>query len=355
MGVNTTPRVLMIGPSLDSRGGMATVERQLVDCLSSDNVDIRFISTYDDCSNVKKAFIALGAYAKFCRSLKDVDIVHVHMASRGSYERKSFFLRKAIAEGKRTVIHLHGGEFGVWFDDEMDSGKRDEVRSLFGKVDVVVVLSEEWQNWLLDRDFRVKKLLVLHNAVPVPKESCSPCSHQDVLFLGRLDARKSPDVLLRASRKMLNEHPDARLLFGGDGFTDRYVTLSEELGISRQCEFLGWVTGSEKENLFKRAGVYCLPSKNEGMPMSVLEAMAHGIPTIATPVGGVPQIINDGFNGFIMPVDDEDTLSSILCNLADSPHLRSEIGASGRETILNYFSIERNIETLKQLYWELAL
>lgn len=347
------PNILMLGPSLQSRGGMATVEKQLIEFLPSADVRVEFISTYNDYGKVRKAAIAFAAYAKFSQALKSVDIVHVHMASRGSYQRKSLFLRKAMAKGKKTVIHLHGGEFGMWFDDELGDKKRDAIRNSFNAVDAVIVLSEEWERWLNLRGFAPQRLIVMHNAVLVPAQPCSPCAHQDVLFLGRLDARKSPDVLLRASKDMLKEHRDVKLLFGGDGYPERYEKLACELGVGDRCEFLGWITGEEKEELFNRAGIYCLPSKNEGMPMSVLEAMAHGIPTIATPVGGVPQVIEDGIDGFLVPVDDEGALSSILCKLADSSLLRSKIGASGRKTIENNFSIERNIEALAKLYGEL--
>ena len=350
----SNPRVLMIGPSLDSRGGMATVERQLMERLSGTGVEARFISTYDDCGKAKKAVIAFAAYAGFSRALGGADIVHAHMASRGSYERKALFLRKAISEGRKTVIHLHGGEFGVWFDEELAGRKRDEIKTLFSSVDAVIVLSEEWEEWMRSRGFAPKRLVVMHNAVPVPRRSCSPCSHQGVLFLGRLDARKSPDVLLRASRAMLEQHPDAKLVFGGDGYPERYEALARELGIVERCEFLGWITGDDKERLFERAGVYCLPSKNEGMPMSVLEAMAHGVPTIATPVGGMPQVIEDGVNGYMMPVDDEERLSGLLCKLMDSQDLRASIGSAGRATISEHFSIERNVEELVRLYRELV-
>lgn len=184
MARKTNPRVLMIGPDLQSRGGMATVERQLMERLPSAGIQARFIPTYDDCSKAKKASIAFVAYASFCRALKDTDIVHVHMASRGSYERKSLFLRKAISKGKKTVVHLHGGEFGIWFDDELGDKKRDEIRALFSSVDAVIVLSEEWEEWLTSRRFSPKRLVVMHNAVPVPERPCSPCSHQEKCLIG---------------------------------------------------------------------------------------------------------------------------------------------------------------------------
>ena len=342
--------VLMIGPSLRARGGMATVERQIMERLPDAGIQAKFIATYNDYGKAKKALMALAAYASFCRALKDADIVHAHMASRGSYERKAFFLRKAISKEKKAVVHLHGGEFGMWFDEELGEKKRDEIRALFNSADAVIVLSEEWRQWLVSRSFAPKRLVVMHNAVSVPTQPCSLSSHQDVLFLGRLDANKSPDVLLRASRDMLEQHSDTKLVFGGDGYPERYEALARELGIADRCEFVGWITGDDKERLFERAGVYCLPSKNEGMPMSVLEAMAHGVPTIATPVGGVPQVIEDGVNGYLMPVDDEGRLSELLCRLMDSLGLRASIGAAARATISDNFNIEQNMEELVQLY-----
>lgn len=347
-------RTLMIGPSLESKGGMAAVERQLVELLPFERVEVDFISTYDDAGKAKKLAIAAKAFLRFSRELSNCDVVHVHMASRGSYERKRMFVERAHKAGKPVVIHLHGGEFGVWYEDEMTDDKRREVRGLFGNAEAVIVLSEEWRDWMSEHCFPTNRVVVMHNGVSVPPLACSPCSHQNVLFLGRLDVNKSPDVLLRASGEALRANPSARLVFGGDGHLDYYRAMAQELGIADRCDFLGWVTGEDKELLFSEAGVYCLPSKNEGMPMSVLEAMAHGVPTIATPVGGVPQVIEDGVDGFLMPVDDDARLSAIICQLFNDPNLRARVGAAGREKIRREFDIEKNVQRLAELYSELA-
>ena len=345
------PNVLMIGPSPAAMGGMATVEKNVLEAIRRRGDRAEFISTFEEGSEPKKLSIAARAYLKYLHELGKCDLVHVHMASRGSYKRKKVFMDAAFKRNIPVVLHLHGSEFSVWFERECDEIRRNQIRDTFHKCAAVIALSEEWHDYLLANEICEEgKLSVLHNAVPVPEVPCEPCSHQDVLFLGRLDARKSPDVLLRASRKMLEQHPDAKLLFGGDGYPERYKALAEELGIADRCEFLGWTTGDEKEALFERAGIYCLPSKNEGMPMSVLEAMAHGIPTIATPVGGVPQVIEDGVNGFLVPVDDEGALSRLLCNLADDSRLRINIGTVGRDTIQNEFSIDKNVEELVSIY-----
>lgn len=350
----TMPNVLMIGPNPGAMGGMATVEKNILEAVRSRGDEAVFISTFEEGGKAKKLAVAAKAYLAFLRELGRCDLVHVHMASRGSYRRKKVFMDVAFRKRVPVVLHLHASEFALWFENECDDSRREEIRSTFRRCASVIVLSEEWREYLLKQHVcEGDKLHVLHNAVPVPARPCSPGSHQDVLFLGRLDERKSPDVLLRSSKKMLERHPNATLLFGGDGYPERYEALARELGIADRCEFLGWITGEDKERLFERAGIYCLPSKNEGMPMSVLEAMAHGVPTIATPVGGVPQVIEDGVNGYLMPVDDEERLSELLCNLMDSQDLRASIGSAGRETISDHFNIERNVEELVRLYGEL--
>lgn len=347
------PSILMVGPSLMSQGGMASVEKQLIAVLAKEGFKVDFLSTYEDANKLSKLFIALKAYLSFCIHINEYDVVHVHMASRASYERKALFIRHALRRDKKVLIHHHGGEFDVWFDNEINESKKNEIRKLYAEADGVIVLSEEWLDWFDSRGFITDSFHVIHNTVSIPKDACSPHERKDILFMGRLDVRKSPDVLIRAAAKVLHEHADIKLIFAGDGYIDRYEGLSRDLGIAERCEFLGWVRGAAKEELFRRAAVYCLPSKNEGMPMSVLEAMSYGIPTVATPVGGVPRIIESGVNGYIIPVDDEDALSTILSELMESSSLRFKIGKAGRETIESNFSTERNVKMLIQLYEDL--
>ena len=193
----------------------------------------------------------------------------------------------------------------------------------------------------------------MRNGVKVPPEPSPVANNSDILFLGRLDENKSPDVLIRAAASLLAKHPDTTLLFAGDGNPEPYRSLTAQLGIEDRCRFLGWIDGEQKEFLFDRAAVNCLPSKHEAMPMSVLEAMAHGIPTICTAVGGVPQIIEDGVNGFLMGVDDTTKLAELLQTLLDSPTRRAEVGMAGRKKITHDFGIEASEERIVNIYNEL--
>lgn len=346
-------KVLMVGPELTLHGGIVSVVKGYMESgLPEACGEFEYLGTGAGTNLLGKSLVFADTLLRFKMVLPKYDIVHLHISARGSYKRKSIMARIAHGEGKRVILHEHDGEFAKAFE-EGGRAYRSDVRDTFGIADRVVLLSEEWRDYFAENVCDADKITVVHNGVKVPVKPCSPSSHRDVLFLGRLDANKSPDVLLFASKDVLVHFPDTKIVFGGDGEVEKNIRLAEELGIADSCEFHGWVSGEEREKLFERAGVYCLPSKNEGMPMSVLEAMARGLPTIATPVGGVPRVIENEVNGFLMSVDDKDGLAKLLYRLLDSQQLRASIGAAGREVISNHFNIERNIDELIWLYKEL--
>ena len=350
----TDAKVLMVGPDLSLRGGIVSVVDGYLEAgLPEKCASFAFHGTGVGTNLLTKSLAFAKSLAEYKRIVGDYDIVHLHISARGSYKRKAMMARIAKKAGKKVVLHEHSGEFARDFEAG-DDAYRADVRRTFNGADRVIVLSQEWHDYFAKNVIEdAAKLVVLHNGVKIPPTACNPCSHQDVLFLGRLDANKSPDVLLRASRTVLAAIPAMRLVFGGDGVLDGYKALAEELGIAERCEFLGWVCGDDKERLFERAGIYCLPSKNEAMPISVMEAMAHGLPVVATRVGGVPQLIDDGVNGLLMDVDDEQALSKLLMELASSPERRVELGAAARQKMIQGFSVEASIEQLLGIYEEL--
>lgn len=343
-------KILMVGPDLSLHGGIVSVVQGYLDGGLPEACDgFEYLGTGVGSSKLGKSIAFARALARYERVMPSYDIVHLHISARGSYKRKSIMARMARKAGKYVILHDHDGEFEKAFEEGGDAYRRD-VRKTFGIADRVVVLSEEWRDYFAENVCDSEKIVVVHNGVKVPAEPCSPWSQQDILFLGRLDARKSPDVLLRASRQVLERFPGTKVVFGGDGEVEKNKALAEELGIANHCEFHGWVSGAEREGLFARAAVYCLPSKNEGLPMSVLEAMARGIPTVATPVGGVPQVIEDGVSGFLVDVDDVDALSDRLNILLDKPGLRENVGAASRNTVTRLFNVGGSIKQLLALY-----
>ncbi len=343
-------KVLMVGPDLSLHGGIVSVVNGYLEGNLPEACDgFEYLGTGVGASTFDKSLAFVGALARYKMELPKYDIVHLHISARGSYGRKSIMARMAHKAGKRVILHDHDGEFAKAFEEGGEAYRRD-VRETFGLADRVVVLSEEWRDYFAENVCDPGRIAVVYNGVKVPARPCSPCSHQDVLFLGRLDANKSPDVLLRASKAVLRRFPDTRIVFGGDGEVEKNERLAEELGIADRCEFCGWVTGEEREALFARAAVYCLPSKNEGLPMSVLESMARGIPTVATAVGGVPQVIEDGVSGSLIDVDDVEGLSEKLVFLIGSAALRADMGRNARNQIMDRFGVDRSVARIEEIY-----
>lgn len=347
-------KVLMVGPELSLKGGIVTVVDGYFEAGLAEHCGaLAYQGTGVGSNLLAKCLAFSGSLVAYKRNVGAYDIVHLHISAKGSFRRKAMMAGIAAKAGKKVILHEHSGEFSR--DFEAGNGAyREAVRRVFNDADRVVVLSEEWRDYFLDTIMQDgSKLAVLHNGVTIPKKPCSPCLRRDILFLGRLDANKSPDVLLRASKDVLAATSDMRLLFGGEGDLRRYESIARELGIADRCDFLGWVTGEDKERLFDRAGIYCQPSKNEAMPMSVMEAMAHGVPVISTRVGGVPQLIEDGVDGLLMDVDDVKALSHLLLELGSSSERRGELGLAGRRKIEGKFSIQTSIEQLVDIYQSL--
>lgn len=349
-------KLLIIGPDpVKSLGGMATVIRNILQSeLLNERYDIEMYPSYIDGPLLKRGVYSLYREASFRLRRPDFDICHVHVCSGTSTWRKMRYI-EGLGEGsKRVVLHVHGGQYDVFWNG-CSEAQKDKIIGLCASVGKVIVLSEEWRAIFLEnRICEPSKLAVLHNAVEIPAQPVDTRLRQDVLFLGRLGARKSPDVLLRAAKTVLKSHPQVRFRFGGDGDIAKYKVLAEELGISDNCDFLGWTTGKRKEDAIRASRIYCLPSKHEGMPMSVLEAMSYGVATIATPVGGVPQVIQDGINGYLMPIDDSAFLANRINELLDDSGLAERIGSAGRKTIEESFGMDSYAQTLAEMYESVA-
>lgn len=165
--------------------------------------------------------------------------------------------------------------------------------------------------------------------------------------VGRMAEVKNHPLLLRAAAPLLRE--DSWLLIAGDG-PERAATeaLAAELGVSERVIFLGETR--EVAEALNALDVFALSSKVEGLPLVIAEAMATGLPVVATAVGGVPGVVSDGETGFLVAAEDEKALRERLRRLQDDPRLAAELGARGRAIALERFSDERMAREYMDLY-----
>jgi glycosyltransferase involved in cell wall biosynthesis len=229
------------------------------------------------------------------------------------------------------------------------------VRFVFDHCDRVVVLSHAWKDWVKGMCSNAH-VAVIYNPVGFPP-MMPPWDRRvagRILFLGRLGQRKGSYDLLNAASKVAIKRPDLRLFLGGDGELNRVRETALELGISDKVELLGWVRGEEKERLLASAAVYVLPSYNEGLPMSVLEAMAAGLPILSTPVGGIPEAVTDGVEGFLVNPGDVRALADALDRLLGDPELARGMGVAARRKVERAFSADAVLPSVEALYLEMG-
>ncbi|WP_437336729.1 glycosyltransferase family 4 protein [Sorangium sp. So ce394] len=191
-------------------------------------------------------------------------------------------------------------------------------------------------------------------ADPPPAQSPEPAGSPGGAFVGIMPAAfhpvKAHDVLLRALARLRDRGVPVTVLIVGDGDErDRIHGLARELGIhGKEARFLGF--RKDVPDLLLAADFFVLPSRDEGLPLAVLEAMARSLPVVVTPVGGVPEVVRSEEHGLLVPVDDPDALAAAIERLARDPALRRRLGEAGHARVRDDFSFEKMTRKYEQLY-----
>ncbi|MFN3649701.1 MAG: glycosyltransferase family 4 protein [Armatimonadota bacterium] len=169
------------------------------------------------------------------------------------------------------------------------------------------------------------------------------------LIAARVDGCKGHDTLLQASAILRGEGVPLTVLIAGDGAArGELQALSVRLGLQERVRFLGF--RADVPDLLGAADFFVLPSLSEGLPLSVLEAMSHRVPVVATRVGGIPEVMEHGRHGLLVPVNQPEALAAALRRLCESPALREELGAASCEHVRSAFSFERMLREYDALY-----
>lgn len=355
--------VLMLSTAPETRGGIAAVVKTYKVGGLFKKVALNHLATHCDGSKREKAGAYLRAVWDTLSLLrrKKVSLVHAHVSSGASFWRKSVLLLLARKAGVPTIFHLHSGGFADWVGGTSTSSpavgrfRTWWVRHTFENSSVVIVLTDSWSKWVL-KFAPTAKVEVLSNPVELPS---SPLVETDrgsrhgqgrVLFLGWIYDFKGCFDLLQAWVLFSQRCPGWRLVVGGKGEVDLFLAEAKRLGVDKDLEFLGWVTGAEKDRELRRADIFVLPSYREGMPVSVLEAMAYGAAVITTPVGGVPDMMKPGVHGLWVQPGDIAGLSNCLAELATSPTRRLELADAARVHVERDSSVDAVVRRLVEIY-----
>lgn len=216
----------------------------------------------------------------------------------------------------------------------------------------IAVLSTQWLQWMSSVTTNPNIVRIFNPVTQTSTLAESQISRKpwSLLFLGRLGQRKGIFDLLEVVSRLKADFPDLELLCGGDGDAEAVMRRAKVLGIQERIRLLGWVRGQEKQALLASAGVFVLPSYHEGLPMSVLEAMAAGLPVVSTRVGGIPDAVTSGKEGVLVEPGDVDALEAALRRLLSSPELAREMGEAGLRKVAAEFEADKVIPQIEALY-----
>lgn len=337
-----------------SRGGMRSVVEAYQRAGLFERHDVRLLYTHDEGSMAKRLGLALRSLGVFASLLLRgrVTLLHAHISMRGSFWRKSLFVALARLCGVPVIGHLHGSDFEGFVRAQSPWVRNIISRQLEGMARVLV-LGDGWRRFVLSVAPRAQ-VDVLPNSVRMPalRVTRSRNDHETVelLFLGIVGRRKGVYELLPAFAAAAQRHPSLRLTIAGNGEIDAARRLAESLGIGSRVTFAGWVDGDAKRQLLARSDIYVLPSHNEGLPVSILEAMSWGLPVISTDVGAIAELVRHDIDGLIVPAGAPEPLADAVSRLAASGELRARMGERGRNRIAESFSEDVVLPRLAQLY-----
>lgn len=329
------PRILMVGAHpTRTLGGISAVINELLRSPIAEEFALRHLaSQIDEYRRFGKLVLALTAFVRFGLTLFwwRPQLVYVHVGSNASLYRKAAFITLARWARHTVLTHFHAGDFDHYYARQNQWGRwfiRAGLKHSTRLIAVSNALAERLRELLPHAD-----LTMIPNGIETAAFAPS-ARPQDgyvrLLFVGAMGKLKGERDLLAAVQRIAVRLPNLRLLLLGHG-AETIKELCRQYKLEPLIEHLGPVAHHARHRFFRRADFFVLPSYGEGMPIAVLEAMAAGLPVIATRVGGIPELIENGVHGLLVEPGAITALSTRIECLASDQQLRDQMGRRSRE------------------------
>jgi glycosyltransferase involved in cell wall biosynthesis len=289
-------------------------------------------------------------------------ILHTHTAKAGAIGRLAA-LSAGTARPQVVVHTFHGHVLKGYFDAPRTAFFRQIERSLALSSDALVAVSPEVRDELVTLGVAPReKFAVVRLGIPLDERLSDTSADVDyrrlygigrkafvVGWVGRMTAVKDTGAALEIVHALRGRGVDAVLCMVGDGpDRERLEQLAHELGIARSCFFVGYQP--DVAGFYRLFDAFLLPSVNEGTPVSAIEALAAATPVVANRVGGVPDVVRDGIDGFLVSAGDVEGAAGKLALLARDAALRRKLGQAGQERVLTRYSVARLVDDVDRLY-----
>ena len=357
-------RVLLVGKGPPDRGGIAAFMQTLIDSDLATHHRIELLNLYRNevlgggrftRANITRT---LADAARLWRAARRVDIVHINTAlvPTATLLRAGLLALVARAAGARVIVHAHSGRIDLWLRAPL---RRMLVRLALAPASRVLTVSESSRKFLASSLGPARVILVDNGVDPAAYTPVAePAAHEPptILFAGVLSPRKGLIDLIEASTELQRRGLAHQLVVAGGAPEEgpqAEAETREAASHGAPARFIGMQPHEEMARLYRGADVFCLPSWWEAMPLTVLEAMASGLPVVASTVGDIPRAIEDGVTGRLVAPQQPEALADALDPLLRDPQLRTTMGRAGRQRVERLFNIRGTCAALDAIYHDL--
>lgn len=342
-------RVMMVGSAEKSSGGVSSVIKLIKKMPVWEEYSCYWLGTQIQRNYLWKLWYAVKAATVVPFIMCKYDIIHFHTVPDKIcliVQMPELFCAKLY--GKKVIMHIHMG-------NQLNEHTENVLfKWCLRRADRIVLLAQKWQELFEEKypDIEIPTS-VIYNACDTSikvKSDEFGGRENSIIMAGYFDDNKAPNLLIDAWATLKDKYPDWKLTLMGNGDVERFKIIAYEKGLRDRISFPGYLTGKEKDDVWNKASILCLCSYNEGFPMVVLEAWTHGIAVVSTPVGGLPDVIEEEKNCLTFPFGDSIALASQLERLINNENLRRDMGEYSRKFVKNRFSLESVNADLEKLY-----
>jgi colanic acid/amylovoran biosynthesis glycosyltransferase len=261
-----------------------------------------------------------------------------------------------------SIVSFHGADVMV---DMNKPAYREATRQLLDAVKLVLVRSESLRSGVVDLGCDEKKIAVQRTGIPLDEflfsERNFPPNENGAEWrfvqAGRLIEKKGLPITLRAFASFLRRYPSSTLTIAGEGpLLGEVQELARQLKIDSRISFTGFISQEQLRGLYYESHIFLHPSETgtdgnqEGIPNSMLEAMASGLPVFATEHGGIPEAVKHGVSGVLVPERDDEELAWALLNAVEDRHFLSQLARNGAEVVREKFDLRVQARRLEDIY-----
>jgi glycosyltransferase involved in cell wall biosynthesis len=292
-----------------------------------------------------------------------VDVIHAHWAIPTGPAAVMAARKLEVP----SVITMHGGDVYVNPEQGYDFPTRWYVRPALRwtlrHAGALTAITEDCRQHALRAGAPAEHIRLVFNGTDLrrfsPSENGSRGNQtygDHMIFACRqLFPRKGIRFLLEAAAQLKPQFPDLKVVLAGDGFErPELVRLADQLGIGPDVTFLGWVPNTDLPPYYRAAAVSVIPSLEEGFGIPAAEAMGCEVPVVASDAGGLPEVVENGVTGLVVPRGDAGALAQAIQSLLTNPQRRREMGQAGRARALRLFDWDHSAEQFEQIYRDVA-